>query len=601
MSFVQVVDDFQWNEKLERWILTCKITIPSKNTDLVKNETKWYVLLEPEYPRGVIKFCPAIEDGLNGTFQHQNYNGRYSKLSDVTDWTTGSPCLITTRSQLNRLISDFEPYHAAQRLKWHFRRAYHWLLLVSENSLVKAGDPFELPEFPNSTNFPERLIFNETNATLQVWNKNNFVSGLFTFNYLVTDIKDQKKTNPIVIQAFEHKKETILSYDWGDALACDQEETKNSIERGIWFLLPDPPVTENWQAADNWQDLVNIFSQSGRSFYEELSEYVKLLRNGKPLTIIIGFPIPNKIGEDEQRIHWQGIRVEPLSRGTKYAAGYRADEKGYWIRDCSELFALSKPLKWIRSQNWAEDQIRNRGRADTWITSKKIVILGCGAIGSAIAELLVRAGLQSVIVIDPDKSDIGNMSRHTLLTSDIGLHKVLQLQKRLQLISPNVSVYPIQDWFPCTKDVDIDNIKQSDLIIDCTGSDEVAIDLSAFKWGKEKIFFSVSIGAWAKKLYLFHSKSAVFPAEQMLEEVKKLIEKDVLTDAEFPREHTGCWHAVFPARADEIWSAAVAAVQTLFQLKDINVSAGLIVLEKLTKFGESGYKIASENAANENI
>lgn len=558
------------------------------------NETKWYVLLKPEYPRGDIKFYPSTEDGLSGTFQHQNYNGNYSKLTDVTEWTTGSPCLITTHSQLNRVISDFEPYQAEQRLKWHFRRAFNWLLLISDKALVKTGDPFELPEFPNCTNFPERLIFKETNSTFQIWNKNNFESGLFTFIHLVNDTKEQKKTNPIVIQSFEHKKDEILSYDWGATLTIEQDENKNFVDIGIWFILPTPPVTENWQAADNWQGLVNVFAQHGRSFYDELSEHVKFLRNGKPLNIIIGFPIPEKIGEEELRIHWQGIRVQPLSRGTNYAAGFRADEKGYWIRDGSELFALSKPLKWVRSQNWAEDQIRNRGAADKLITSKKIVILGCGAIGSAVSELLVRAGVQSITLIDPDKSDIGNMSRHTLLTSDIGLPKVFQLQTRLQLISPNVAVYAIHDWFPCTKDVDIDSIRQSDLIIDCTGDDEVSISLSTFNWGREKIFYSVSIGARAEKLYLFHSKSISFPAEHMLNAIKPWIEKET-TDVDFPREYTGCWHAVFPARADEIWSAAVAAVQTLFQLKDKNESANLIVLEKLKNFGESGYKVTTEN------
>jgi hypothetical protein len=66
-----------------------------------------------------------------------------------------------------------------------------------------------------------------------------------------------------------------------------------------------------------------------------------------------------------------------------------------------------------------------------------------------------------------------------------------------------------------------------------------------------------------------------------------------LSEAEregLPREAVGCWHPVFPARADEIWLMSAAAIPMLESYVAHGLSKPtLIVFEKVIKDGSVTY------------
>ena len=64
------------------------------------------------------------------------------------------------------------------------------------------------------------------------------------------------------------------------------------------------------------------------------------------------------------------------------------------------------------------------------ISSSKVFIVGAGGLGCPIADLLCRAGVGEIGIIDHDKVSLSNLNRQTLFnTADINKYKVSVLKK----------------------------------------------------------------------------------------------------------------------------------------------------------------------------
>ena len=75
------------------------------------------------------------------------------------------------------------------------------------------------------------------------------------------------------------------------------------------------------------------------------------------------------------------------------------------------------------------------------ISSSKVFIVGAGGLGCPIADLLCRAGVGEIGIIDHDKVSLSNLNRQTLFdTTDINNFKVEVLKKKLKKINPFVKI-----------------------------------------------------------------------------------------------------------------------------------------------------------------
>lgn len=68
----------------------------------------------------------------------------------------------------------------------------------------------------------------------------------------------------------------------------------------------------------------------------------------------------------------------------------------------------------------------------------KIHIIGCGAVGSTLAENLVRLGLTNITIYDHDKVESHNIANQMFRAIDIGKHKVEAMQEILFDINPDL-------------------------------------------------------------------------------------------------------------------------------------------------------------------
>tara|TARA_B100001121_G_scaffold200007_1_gene174883 strand:- start:2701 stop:3450 length:750 start_codon:yes stop_codon:yes gene_type:complete len=75
------------------------------------------------------------------------------------------------------------------------------------------------------------------------------------------------------------------------------------------------------------------------------------------------------------------------------------------------------------------------------ISLSKVFIVGAGGLGCPIADLLCRAGVGEIGIIDNDKISLSNLNRQTLFnTNEINKYKVDVLKKKLKNINPLVKV-----------------------------------------------------------------------------------------------------------------------------------------------------------------
>lgn len=89
------------------------------------------------------------------------------------------------------------------------------------------------------------------------------------------------------------------------------------------------------------------------------------------------------------------------------------------------------------------------------LQNSNIVVFGLGGVGSYVVEGLVRAGIQSICIIDKDIVDITNINRQLIAdTETIGKNKVDVQEERILKINPIVKVIKLKEF------VNKDNIEE---------------------------------------------------------------------------------------------------------------------------------------------
>lgn len=78
--------------------------------------------------------------------------------------------------------------------------------------------------------------------------------------------------------------------------------------------------------------------------------------------------------------------------------------------------------------------------------SLKVLVVGCGALGSALVEELTRLGVGEITLVDADVIEESNLHRTHLFTSlDVGKPKAEVCAQRASEINPEVKVIPVLD------------------------------------------------------------------------------------------------------------------------------------------------------------
>jgi molybdopterin/thiamine biosynthesis adenylyltransferase len=151
------------------------------------------------------------------------------------------------------------------------------------------------------------------------------------------------------------------------------------------------------------------------------------------------------------------------------------------------------------------------------LAAARVVVVGCGATGSAVASLLARAGVGTIRIVDRDYVEPSNLQRQTLFDeSDAreSLPKAVAAAKRIAAFNSQVVVEPqVADLTPANADL---LLAGAELILDGTDNFETRylVNDYALKHGVPWIY-AAAVGSYGITLNVLPGETAclacVFP------------------------------------------------------------------------------------------
>lgn len=144
-----------------------------------------------------------------------------------------------------------------------------------------------------------------------------------------------------------------------------------------------------------------------------------------------------------------------------------------------------KDINTIFSLYFPQEQLRK-------IQKATIMIVGCGGLGSNVANILIRTGFLNIIIIDYDIVELKNLNRQHYYPSDIGKPKVDVLRKQLLKINPKAKIKTIKAMIEEKKFKDIINRFKPDIIVEAVDKERAKMIIfeTALKLKKQIIMAS---------------------------------------------------------------------------------------------------------------
>ena len=254
--------------------------------------------------------------------------------------------------------------------------------------------------------------------------------------------------------------------DWGDT------DPGHPIAAAILF---DKPLATEFPTRVN--DLIKLIENAGLSFdllYSLLRLFSLVGSEEKPAHFVLGAPMRRKAAGEPLMPHltvWEigpdtlkTLRAMVRSKGEDKAA--RA-ELVNWMVDAD--------VRWCYILEDRSEIVNRRdgGTLLATLSGKRVLLLGCGALGSAVAEMVLRSSAAKLQLVDYGIVKPGILVRQRYADSDIGSAKAKALQAHLQAIG-----------LECVVTTDKGNLahqalsrfdfKEWDLVIDTTASASVA-------------------------------------------------------------------------------------------------------------------------------
>lgn len=476
----KMLDDLKWAPSLKKWVLHFELHIDA-SSEYVPADTRWYAIISASYPRGDISIFPDKTGGITETFKHQRINNVYRDLP----WRQGAICVYTSTNSWGRKELTHQPTEPETKLWWHVQRAVDWLYAAIADSLDLEGEPFELPDIAHEDD--NLIVFNEDGDTFNKWNGMEYHTGTFNFKAV------PGATKIFAVQGFDAMNARI-EYSWGKNISVSNSTDGD----GIWILLSEIPIVKPWRMPNTWSELYELFRCQGLKVKECLQGVAQRFKKRDFKLVAIGFPVSEYISSDPCRIHWLFARLPdiPVAKGFSKNAAKTSHKVNIWFSDGARI-------KWAFSENWNKSEICSRGRLYAPLQQSRITLIGAGAVGSHVGELLIRLGCERINVVDADVISAGNLSRHTLLINDIRHNKANALAGRLNCIFPFANVEYKDKTVEQVVSKNDQFVMDSEILVEATGEDDVMHLLGNAVSGTDKILISFSLGLMANRLYCF--------------------------------------------------------------------------------------------------
>ncbi len=181
------------------------------------------------------------------------------------------------------------------------------------------------------------------------------------------------------------------------------------VIRGVWWDLPEEPPPPRTGA-----HLLKIIRDQGLegTIEKALDEIRSYIATEKYAYFGLRFP-DRKDGYD-----WVFLILDLREKPQTDFVPVLSPAKKIEIIEAANVFGMCRHS--LRPQTLA---LRNQGRVPETLAEKKIALLGTGALGSCIGDLLAKAGAGELHLFDKDIMEVGNSIRHIVGIDSFGVIK----------------------------------------------------------------------------------------------------------------------------------------------------------------------------------
>lgn len=390
-------------------------------------------------------------------------------------------------------------------------------------------------------------------------------SGLFSYAKFSSRKRIINKENHLIYESYFRlaiDKDTLepWSGSFGESLI------KDSNKYGVWYYIEKEPIKDNEGRrilVETWDELESYLSESFiNKLYNTTKEKAKNFLTDNQIFLLLGYKIPTV---NNYETHWQLIKI-PINQ-----IPIKGEKSG---KDTFTGKLLKQKINWADTKNIQYDRFFGRGRLSDQIVNSKILLVGIGALGSSLAEILVRGGIKDLMLDDFDNVETGNLCRANFTLHDLNFPKVQSLKSRLNSISPFLNIGAIDFKINIISQLELEDIlnKRFEIIFDCSADPEITLLLDGLNF-KGRIY-SIGLTNNANQL-------SCITGSKMSDKTAILYEYLENEPASF-FEGTGCGYPTFEASYNDI--------NTLLNLSVRKINEGIFNKSEINSFIINNYQ-----------
>ena len=211
------------------------------------------------------------------------------------------------------------------------------------------------------------------------------------------------------------------------------------------------------------------------SFLFLLASHARHSKPATPLPVVLGTPMRRVVpgGRALQHLAVWEISADDADKLRDLNIAMELDDADQWNEAVEAVvsWSMSAIVGWCNVHEMRPEVTRRRDHSSAmaWFQGKSVAIWGCGAIGTHVAESIVRAGARTVELVDNKKVTPGLLVRQNFEYADIGKLKSRAIAERIKRIEPDLDTV-ISTGNLISRLTSPDPIPNVDLIIDCTAS-----------------------------------------------------------------------------------------------------------------------------------
>lgn len=272
----------------------------------------------------------------------------------------------------------------------------------------------------NAEDFQEELSeYWSTNTTREIRCFTDFLDNISCF--AVTYIQEYSSSGYYLVSSSHSEVEKLR-----DKVHLDKSTWKQ-IQYGIFIPLSSAiSISDVNTEKQMWSAIAARTTQQQRKHIE--AEFVRIGSKNSNIIIISVPTVANK------RV-LLGWLISDIGRINGFRSGH-VSPFTFWAM--KPLKKESK-IKKIKITTCSQSRLFSRGSYGYDHSFRSSTIIGCGSVGSHLAELLCSMGTESLMLMDDDNLEIENVARHVCGYSDIGLPKAWATKFRIERHNPNVT------------------------------------------------------------------------------------------------------------------------------------------------------------------